>query len=94
MRTAKASVRKNMETAMYPPLFKKPSRYMTAQPAADTKIAAVSEDATQVAIPMRKGDETATLRAAIDEALNELSEEGVLTELSEKYFGIDISQAE
>ena len=33
-------------------------------------------------------------RAAIDEALNELSEEGVLTELSEKYFGIDISQAE
>ena len=68
--------------------------YMTAQPDADIKIAAVSEDATQVAIPMRKGEETATLRAAIDEALNELSEEGVLTELSEKYFGIDISQAE
>ncbi len=67
--------------------------YMKAHPDANVKIAALTEDATEVAIPMRKGDETATLRAAIDKALQELSDEGKLTELSNKYFGTDISQA-
>lgn len=56
------------------------------------KIAALTEDATHIAIPMRKGEETASLREAIDQALTELSDEGVLSELSEKYFGSDISQ--
>ena len=49
---------------------------------------------TEVAIPMRKGDETKALREAIDQAITELSESGELTELSEKYFGTDISKAE
>ena len=47
-----------------------------------------------VAIPMRKGEETASLRAAIDQALSELADEGVLGELSTKYFGSDITQAQ
>lgn len=67
--------------------------YMSAHPDANLKIAALTEEATEVAIPMRKGDETATLRTAIDKALQELSDEGKLSELSIKYFGTDISQA-
>lgn len=66
--------------------------YMKAHPDANVKIAALTDDATHIAIPMRKGEETAALREAIDHALSELSEEGVLSELSLKYFGSDISQ--
>ena len=47
-----------------------------------------------MAIPLRKGEETKTLREAIDQAIAELAEEGVLTELSNKYFGTDISKAD
>lgn len=66
--------------------------YMKAHPDANIKIATLTDDTTQIAIPMRKGEETAALRAAINDALAELAEEGVLSELSEKYFGSDISQ--
>lgn len=65
--------------------------YMKAHPDANVKIAALTQDATQVAIPMRKGEETASLREAINQALAELQESGALSELSEKYFGTDIS---
>ena len=67
--------------------------YLKAHPDANIKIATFSDNVERVAIPLRKGEDTATLLAAIDKALAELSEEGVLTALSEKYFGIDISQA-
>ena len=60
---------------------------MEAHPDANIKIACLDPEVTQVAIPMRKGEETATLREAINQALTELSESGQLTELSEKYFG-------
>lgn len=65
--------------------------YMNAHPDAALKIAALTDDASKVAIPMRKGDETASLKAAIDQAVTQLREEGVLKQLSEKYFGSDIS---
>ncbi len=68
--------------------------YMKAHPDTNIKIAALTEDATHVAIPFRKGEETESLRAAVDEAITELSESGQLSELSEKYFGVDISQAQ
>ena len=68
--------------------------YMKAHPDAEIKIATLDKDATQVAIPMRKGEESANLLKAINEALAELEAEGKLTELSEKYFGTDISKAE
>ena len=67
--------------------------YMKAHPEADIKIACLDPEVTEVAIPMRKGDETKALREAIDQAITELSESGELTELSEKYFGTDISKA-
>ncbi len=68
--------------------------YMKEHPDANAKIAVLTDDANQVAIPMRKGDETATLRAAIDAAIEEMRADGTLKELSEKYFGTDISTNE
>ena len=65
--------------------------YLKAHPDADIKIAATDPKETIVAIPVRKGAETERLLAKIDQALTELGSSGELTELSEKYFGTDIS---
>lgn len=66
--------------------------YMKAHPDAPIRIAALTKDVNQVGIPMRKGEETAALREAVNQALAELSADGTLTELAVKYFGTDISQ--
>ena len=66
--------------------------YMEAHPDANLKIACLDPEATQVAIPFRKGEETASLREAVNQALADMRESGVLAELSEKYFGTDITQ--
>ena len=68
--------------------------YMEAHPDANLKIACLDPEATQVAIPFRKGEATASLREAVNQALADMRQSGVLTELSEKYFGTDITQAE
>ncbi|MBQ8598554.1 MAG: transporter substrate-binding domain-containing protein, partial [Oscillospiraceae bacterium] len=68
--------------------------YIKAHPDANIKIACFDEEVTCAAIPMRKGEETASLVEAVNKALAELEAEGKLTELSEKYFGTDISKAE
>lgn len=68
--------------------------YMNAHPDANIKVAVLAPDATQAAIPVRKGEETASLLEAINSALAELGESGELSALSEKYFGVDISKAE
>ena len=65
--------------------------YLNVHPDADFKLVAFTEEASHVAIPLRKGDETATLLEAINNAIEELCADGTLTELSEKYFGQDIS---
>lgn len=67
--------------------------YMKAHPDADIKIAALTEEASHVAIPLRKGGESESLRAAINQAIAGLAESGELSELSMKYFGSDISEA-
>lgn len=66
--------------------------YMKAHPDAEIKIACLDPESTKVGIPMKKGDETKTLLEAVNKALGELAEDGTLTELSEKYFGTDISK--
>jgi cystine transport system substrate-binding protein len=68
--------------------------YLKEHPDAPIKIVALTDDASEVAIPLRKEDDTVTLRDAINEAIAELSEDGTLQELSEKYFGSDISKAD
>ena len=64
--------------------------YTPIKPMLD-KIAALTDEASLVCIPTRKGDDSASLREAINQAIAELSESGQLSELSEKYFGSDIS---
>ena len=66
--------------------------YLRVHPDAELKVVALTEEASPVSIPMRKGDETAALREAIDKAISELDSEGVLKELSDKYFGKDITK--
>lgn len=67
--------------------------YLKAHPDANVKIAALTEDASEVAIPLRKGAASDNLRAAINQALDELRADGTLSELSVKYFGSDVSSA-
>ena len=66
--------------------------YLNVHPDADFKIVAQTEDASHVAIPLRKGDATASLLEAINNAIDELRADGTLTEISERYFGQDISK--
>lgn len=68
--------------------------YMRVHPEANLKVIALTDEASLVSIPVRKGEDTATLLAALNQAIAELSDAGELTRLSELYFGSDISQAE
>ena len=65
--------------------------YLTVHPDADFKLVAQTEDASHVAIPVRKGDDSASLLEAINTAIEELRADGTLKALGEKYFGQDIS---
>ena len=65
--------------------------YMRVHPDAQLKVVALTKEASQVAIPMRKGPETASFRAAVNNAIDELRAEGKLAEVSNKYFGRDIT---
>lgn len=44
------------------------------------------------AIPLVKGEDNATLLKAVNEALSEMRSEGTLKEISEKYFGSDLTE--
>ena len=65
---------------------------MKAHPDSGFRIAVIADDPTEVAIPMRKGDETAALRERINAIIEELSASGELSELSERFFGADITK--
>ena len=65
--------------------------YLNVHPDADFKLVAQTEDASHVAIPVRKGDDSASLLEAINTAIEELRTDGTLKALGEKYFGQDIS---
>ena len=66
--------------------------YQKAHPDADIRIAAYSDEPGQIAIPVCKGEDSASLLSTINDALAEMDADGTLTALSEKYFGIDISK--
>ncbi len=55
------------------------------------KVAATDSETTDYAYPLKKGTDNDTLREAINKAIKELREEGKLKEISEKYFGADIT---
>lgn len=55
------------------------------------KVAATDTETTDYAYPLKKGTDNDTLREAINKAIKELRDEGKLKEISEKYFGADIT---
>ncbi|MCF0230099.1 MAG: transporter substrate-binding domain-containing protein, partial [Parasporobacterium sp.] len=65
--------------------------FMKEKPDADIRIAAYDDEVEKVGMIMPYGDDSASLRDAINQALKELKEEGRLSEISEKYFGMDIT---
>ena len=65
--------------------------YLNVHPDAGFKIVAQTEDASHVCIPVKNDGNSDTLLAAINEAIEALRADGTLTEISEKYFGSDIS---
>jgi cystine transport system substrate-binding protein len=64
--------------------------YTKTNPDAGLKIAAETDDPALNAFAFAKGN--TELRDAVDEALLELREEGTLAEISDKYFGADVSE--
>lgn len=68
--------------------------YMAEHPDAPLKIVALSEEASDVIAPIRKGEENASFLAAVNEAIEALRADGTLKTISEKYFEADITAAE
>ncbi len=66
--------------------------YMKVHPDAALKVVALTEEASLVAIPVRKGEDSESLREAVNDALGQLRENGTLAEISQKYFGKDITE--
>lgn len=64
--------------------------FMKNKPESKLKIATLSDDYTETAFIFRKNNSTELVNA-INKALQELKEEGKLTEISNKYFGEDVS---
>ncbi len=60
------------------------------QPAAPVKIAAVGNEKDYIGVAVQKGN--AELTEQINKALAELKAEGKLKEISQKYFGKDVSE--
>ena len=65
--------------------------YIKQHPDAPIQVATLSQDVSETAFPVVKGEDE--LVEAIDAALAEPSSEGKLTEISNRYFGEDVSQA-
>ena len=64
--------------------------YLNVHPEADFKLVAQTAEASHVAIPVLKSEDTAYLDA-LNAAIEALRADGTLKTLSEKYFGQDIS---
>ena len=65
--------------------------YLAEHPEAKIKIACAAPG-LPVCFPLRKGDDSATLLAAINDILAQAREDGTLAALSEKYFGVDLTK--
>lgn len=65
--------------------------YFNTTGTTELKVAAVDPDTTMYAIPLAKGTDNDSLREAINQAISELRDDGTLAEISNKYFGADIT---
>lgn len=66
--------------------------YMRAHPDAQIKIAAVDPDVIPVAIPMKPGEDSASMKAKLDEIIEGMRKSGELGNLSKQFFGGDLTQ--
>lgn len=66
--------------------------YMNAHPDANLKIVDYYPESEKVCIIMPKGDSSDSLKEAINSAIEKLRADGTLSELSNKYFGGDITE--
>ena len=57
----------------------------------ELKVAAMDDEVTMYAIPLAKGEDNDSLREAINQAISDLRDDGTLAEISNKYFGTDIT---
>jgi len=64
--------------------------YKTTDGGAGLKVAATTDDSSQQAFTFAKGSDT--LVDAVNDALAELREDGTLAEISDKYFGDDVTE--
>lgn len=64
--------------------------FLKQQPEAPVKVVDKLDDASENAVLIRKGNETFV--TAVNDAIAELSQEGKLKEISEKYFGADVTK--
>ena len=65
--------------------------YMSVHPDDPLMIVDLTEDASLVSIPVRKGEETDSFEEAVNQAIDELRADGTLAQLSVTYFGEDIT---
>ena len=65
--------------------------YMKIHPDTQIQITCLSPDASQVAAIIRKDADCESLYTAVNQALEQLLQEGEIRRISEKYFGSDIS---
>ena len=65
--------------------------FLKEKPDSDIKVVAYDKDVEKVGMIMPYGENSASLRDAVNQALKELKEDGTLAEISNKYFGMDIT---
>ena len=65
--------------------------YLNVHPDAAFKLVAETDEASHVCIPVKNDGSAGSLLAAVNEAIDALRADGTLAEISEKYFGSDIS---
>ena len=67
------------------------NNYMTEKPDTAIKIVAFDPEVEKVGMIMPNKESTASLQEAVNQALKELRADGTLKAISEKYFGMDIT---
>lgn len=80
--TGRADCTLNAETAF--------GDYMKNHPEAKVKVAALSDSVVCSVVPVKKGNEK--FLKAVNDALKEMRESGELSEISIKYFGVDVTK--
>jgi len=66
--------------------------YVKNNPNAPVKIAAILDDAFQIAIPCRKSVESQSLLEEMNRAIDSMKADGTLANISAAYFGLDVAK--